>query len=78
MEYRCPACQRLLYNRRLTRCGFCAAEIPESLRFSKGEIAALDHEMAELQERRLQRQRAAAEEKEARRKRDDASFSGMF
>lgn len=42
MSYYCPTCQRLLYNRRLKRCGFCDAAIPENLRFTPEEIAAQD------------------------------------
>jgi len=56
----------MLYNRRLTHCGFCGAQIPESLRFTPEEIAALDLKMAELEEQRRQRERAAAEEEDAR------------
>ena len=40
MSYNCPTCQRLLYNRRLKHCGFCGAQIPESLRFTPEEITA--------------------------------------
>jgi len=58
----------VLYNRRLTRCGFCGAIIPEELRFTPEESAALDLKMAELEASRRQRQlaeeaaRAAAQE----------------
>jgi hypothetical protein len=57
----------VLYNRRLKQCGFCGAQIPESLRFTAEETAAIDKKMADLEEKRAQRERAAAEE-EARRK----------
>ena len=78
MSYYCPSCQRVLYNRRLTHCGFCGAEIPGSLRFTPEEIAALDRKMAELEEQRRQRERAAAEaeEEKARRRRRDAGSAG--
>ena len=68
----------MLYNRRLTHCGFCGAEIPGSLRFTPEEIAALDRKMAELEEQRRQRERAAAEaeEEKARRRRRDAGSAG--
>jgi len=56
MSYHCPTCQRLLYNRRLTTCGFCGALIPASLRFTAEEIAALDKKMVELDEQRAQRE----------------------
>ena len=58
----------MLYNRRLTHCGFCGAQIPDDLRFTPEEIAALDQKMAELEEQRRQRERVAAEEEEARRR----------
>jgi hypothetical protein len=64
----------VLYNRRLAQCGFCGAAIPESLRFTTEEIAALDREAAELDERRKQRQRAAdikEEEREQKRRADE-------
>lgn len=46
MRNHCPDCQRGLYNRRLAHCGLCGADIPESLRFTDEETAALDREMA--------------------------------
>ena len=67
MEYKCPTCQRLLYNRRLKQCGFCGAEIPEGLRFTAEEMAAMDLKMAELEKERIRRERAAAEEEERQR-----------
>ena len=76
MQIQCPACQRVLYNRRLKRCGFCGAEIPEGLRFSPEESAAIDRKMAELEEQRRQRERAAAEAEEARRKWTGGDMSG--
>lgn len=75
MSYHCPACKRVLYNRRLTHCGFCGSQIPESLRFTPEEIAALDKQMAELEEQRTQRARAAAEEEARRKKAQDAGAS---
>jgi predicted nucleic acid-binding Zn ribbon protein len=68
MSHHCPSCKRVLYNRRLTHCGFCGAQIPDDLRFTPEEIAALDQKMAELEEQRRQRERVAAEEEEARRR----------
>jgi hypothetical protein len=70
MSHLCPGCQRVLYNRRLTHCGFCGALIPESLRFTPEEIAALDQKTAELEEQRRQRERAVAKEEEEARRRD--------
>lgn len=60
----CPSCQRLLYDRSLTHCGYCGARIPESLRFTKEQIAAIDRDMAELEEQRHQRLVAAAKKLE--------------
>ena len=45
----CPACQRPLYNRRLEKCGYCSAPIPEELRFTKEEIEELDRKTAEVE-----------------------------
>jgi predicted nucleic acid-binding Zn ribbon protein len=70
MSHYCQSCQRVLYNRRLTHCGFCGAPIPENLRFTPEEIAALDRNMAEMEEQRKQRERAAAEAEEEARRRD--------
>lgn len=49
MSYRCPACQLVIYNRRLFRCDFCGEDIPASLRFTDAEIAALDKMVAEAE-----------------------------
>jgi hypothetical protein len=75
MNYNCPACQREIYNRRLTRCGFCGAEIPADLRFSADEIAALDAQMAAFEKQRAEHQRAIDAEKERQRKARDAAAS---
>ena len=64
MNNQCPSCQRLLYDRRLTHCGYCGAAIPKSLRFTDEQIAAIDQDMAELEEQRLQRLRAAEKEEQ--------------
>jgi len=64
MSHCCPSCKRVLYNRRLKSCGFCGAPIPDELRFSSEEIAALDRKIAELEKRRNRREREMAEEAE--------------
>jgi len=78
MSHHCPSCQRVLYNRRLTRCGFCGAPIPDELRFTPEEIAVLDKKMADLEEQRRQRERAAEKEQEEARLRNsgDAGLIG--
>ena len=78
MSHHCPSCQRVLYNRRLTRCGYCGAEIPDSLRFTAEEIAALDREIAELDEQRKRRQRAAEEAEQAKGGDPGVDFSGIM
>ncbi len=70
MSYHCPICKRVLYNRRLTHCGFCGAKIPENLRFTPEEIAAVERKMADLEEQRRERERARAKEEEEARRRD--------
>ena len=58
----CPNCQRILYDRRLTNCGYCGARIPDELRFTPERIAELDQEMAIMEEERKRRLREAEEE----------------
>lgn len=58
MTHHCPQCQRILYNRRLERCGFCGSDIPAELRFTPEEAAILARKMEELEEARKQRQLA--------------------
>lgn len=83
MSHKCPSCQRVLYNRRLAQCGFCGAAIPESLRFTAEEEAALKREEADLDQRRKDRQRAAdikEEQREQKRRADEikAALHGGF
>lgn len=66
MNNQCPSCQRLLYDRRLLRCGYCGAMIPEGMRFTEERIAEIDQEMAELERQRQERLRIAREEEEER------------
>lgn len=58
----CPSCQRVLYDRRLTRCGYCGERLPDKLRFTPERIAELDQEMAGMEEDRKRRRREAEEE----------------
>ena len=67
MEYRCPKCNRLLYDRRRKKCGFCAADIPGELLFTQKELEKLNKERAELEEEQKQfriRQKSNKERKE--------------
>jgi len=67
MSHKCPSCQRVLYNRRLKKCGFCGVPIPEELRFTPEERASLEQKMADLEDQRRQRQFSADKEEEERR-----------
>jgi len=58
MSHHCPSCKRVLYNRRLKRCGFCNAAIPAELQFTPDEIAALDRQMEKWEAKRKQRELA--------------------
>lgn len=80
MSHHCPDCQRVLYSRRLTHCGYCGAAIPESMRFTSEEVAARDREIESSNERFRERERAAAEEEAARRRDrgDDGIDSSVF
>ena len=54
-EFRCPACQRTILNRRLANCEFCGEVLPEKLRLSEAEKAQRrEWELKRL--RRLQRE----------------------
>jgi hypothetical protein len=62
MSYRCPTCEKIIFNRRLERCEFCAGIIPPEMRFSAEEIAKLDESVARSAE--TAKRRAAEREKE--------------
>ena len=67
MEYRCPKCNRLIYDRRRNKCGFCATDIPGKLLFTEKELEKLNKERAELAEEQKQfriRQNADKERKD--------------
>ena len=53
-EYRCPQCNRFLYDRRRKNCGWCGAQLPEELLFTKEELEKLNQEMTQLQDERRQ------------------------
>jgi hypothetical protein len=79
MNNLCPACHRILYDRRLLRCGYCSAVIPEELRFSPERIEAIDREMAELEVHRKQLAREIEEaERQRQSGRDYPDYSGLM
>ena len=72
MEYRCPKCHRLIYDRRSKKCGWCDAELPEELLFTKEESDKVNKEMAGLEEERkkFQIRKRKEDEERDRRARD--------
>jgi hypothetical protein len=42
MDFKCPKCDRFIYNRRLRNCGYCNAILPEDLLLSQSQIEKLD------------------------------------
>ena len=75
MSLHCPTCNREVYSRRHSRCGFCGAELPAEFLFTAAEIAALD---AEAEQRRQEDEAKEAKEakdaEEAKRWADDVGF----
>jgi uncharacterized Zn finger protein (UPF0148 family) len=65
MTHHCPNCKKVLYNRRLTHCGFCGAQISESLRFTPEEVAVINRKTAGFEEQRKHRERAKEAERQA-------------
>ena len=72
MEYRCPKCNRLLYDRRRKNCGFCATDIPGELLFTEKELEKLNKERAELAEEQKQFRIRQKSDKETQRKQNRA------
>jgi hypothetical protein len=42
MSFKCPTCDRPIYNRRRKWCEFCNGPIPESYLLSQTQMAAID------------------------------------
>jgi ssDNA-binding Zn-finger/Zn-ribbon topoisomerase 1 len=75
IEYRCPKCNRLLYDRKHKKCGWCGADLPEELLFTKEEIDKMEKESAELEEQRRLRKIREDKEKEERKCRDQNNYN---
>jgi epoxyqueuosine reductase QueG len=76
-HYACPTCQRPLYDRRLTHCGYCGALIPDSLRFTPEQMAAHDRANAELEAQRRLHEHDAAAARQAESLDGDLDFSDL-
>ena len=44
MKYKCPNCDKTIFNRRLSHCEFCSFELPRELLLSNAEKIKLDNE----------------------------------
>ncbi|MDO8729017.1 MAG: hypothetical protein Q7K26_03975 [bacterium] len=51
-KFQCPACDRSILNRKIDRCLYCGATLPQELLFSPEKIVALDEEARKQEERR--------------------------
>lgn len=50
-RYTCPDCGRGILNRRITRCLYCGATLPQNVLLSKEQIAELDRQKEEKKRR---------------------------
>lgn len=62
-EIHCPACERLLHSRRRETCEWCGILLPQELRASAEESAAIEAEMKSIEAERAARREDEAEEK---------------
>lgn len=72
-EFRCPACGFRVFNRRLSHCERCEAELPESMRFSERDLRRLEAASAANQ---AERDRLRRTEDAAEKARKDAQGGG--
>ena len=49
MKYKCPNCDKTIFNRRLSHCEFCNFELPQELLLSNTEKIKLDNEYKAVQ-----------------------------
>ena len=78
MSVHCPACNRILYNRRLKNCGFCGALLPENLRFTPEEIAKLEKIEKDLENSAAERRKKADEEGQQAAAGGSGDFGGVL
>ncbi len=43
-QYACPSCKRAILNRKIDRCLYCGATLPEDLLFSKQQIEKMEEQ----------------------------------
>ena len=69
MDFKCGACGRIIFNRRLTACEFCNAPIPKELLYTDEERRKIDREVkAEIHRQMVALQE---EQKKGREKEDE-------
>ena len=85
MDFKCGACGRIIFNRRLTACEFCTAPIPRELLYTEDERQRIDREVKEeihrqLVERQKEREegRDKEEEEENDAKRSDPGIEQLL
>jgi hypothetical protein len=66
----CPSCHRPVAARRRAACVYCGAAIPEELRFTPEESAAVEAELKELERRRAEFKAKEEEERREAQRRD--------
>ena len=58
-KYRCPACDKTIFNRRIPNCEFCGASLPSELLYSQDDLDDLKNTRERLRARRPQSGRPA-------------------
>jgi hypothetical protein len=74
IEYRCPKCQRLLYDRRRKKCMWCNHELPAELLFTPEEMEKLEKEAAEIEAARHHLKLKQDEEEAKKKKKGGDDF----
>jgi hypothetical protein len=65
MDFKCGACGRIIFNRRLTACEFCNAPIPQELLYTEEDRQRIDGEVkAEIRRQFAERQKEREKGKE--------------
>lgn len=75
MNYYCPQCHAVIYDRTSEHCAVCGAHLTENSFLTAAEIECLHGERAEVEERR-KRDSFRQEVEEQQRRDQEQSFSG--